>query len=324
MQLPARVLTASGVGKDYEGRPALKGLTFSLGAGRILGFLGPNGAGKTTAIRILTTIIEPTTGTFTVAGISSENPQAIRQRIGVLPESLGFPKRNTALEYLTYFGQHYGMARLDSRDRALTLLREVGLTGRENSIIGSYSRGMRQRLGIARTLLGDPMVVFLDEPTLGLDPRGKQELLGIVERIARDRSAGVVLCSHLLAEVESVCDDVIILKDGQVVADGSVEDVTARKGSSSFVIEVDPGDSATAVNLLTTDGSPLRIRPKPRGRIEVDISADHTDDARSLRRNALQTLLSNDIDVVRISSESSRLEDVFLELTEEGSREIGV
>src|SRR5215467_13528435 len=222
------VLLASGLQKSYGRRQALKGLSFSLKSGRVLGFLGPNGAGKTTAIRILTTILQPDSGYFFVEGVSSEQPEKIRRRIGVLPESLGFPKQITAFDFLTYFGQLYGRTTKDARRAAVILLEEVGLQQRAKSLVSSYSRGMRQRLGIARALINNPAVVFLDEPTLGLDPRGQQELLDLVKRIARERNAGVVLCSHLLTEIEGICDDVVILNLGKVVAKGSVAEVIGR------------------------------------------------------------------------------------------------
>ncbi len=316
MQAGEKVLTASQLGMTYGGRQALRGLSFTLGAGRILGFLGPNGAGKTTAIRILTTIIEPTAGSFTVAGIDSRNPHGIRQRIGVLPESLGFPKRNTALEYLTYFGEHYGRSRPESRNRALGLLSEVGLAGRQNSLIGSYSRGMRQRLGIARTLLGDPEVVFLDEPTLGLDPRGQQELLLIIQRIARERGAGVVFCSHQLAEVGSVCDDVIILNEGRVVADGPVEDVTARTGAARFSVLVHPSSVEIALSTLQSQRVTVSKDRQLSGRIEVELGSEDADQVSEIRRDVLRSLLAAGVDILAVTNEASRLEEVFLSLTE--------
>ena len=163
------LLLAQDLCRSYGPRAALKGLSFSLQAGRVLGFLGPNGAGKTTAIRILTTILEPDSGSFFVDGISSEYPNEIRRRIGVLPEGLGFPKQMTAIEYLTFFGQLYGRTATESKEHSLALIEQVGLQKRAKSLIGSFSHGMRQRLGIARALVNDPVVVFLDEPTLGLD-----------------------------------------------------------------------------------------------------------------------------------------------------------
>src|SRR5262245_10076064 len=161
---------AQGIVKKYGERLAVEDLTFSVESGEVLGFLGPNGAGKTTAIRVLTTILEPTRGRFSVAGIDHTRPAEIRRRIGVLPEGAGYPERQTAEEYLRFHAHLYGHTSASARAVALRLLEEVGLLDRRRSLISSFSRGMRQRLGIARTLVNEPLVVFLDEPTLGLDP----------------------------------------------------------------------------------------------------------------------------------------------------------
>jgi len=237
------VLVAHELRKSYGARRALQGFTFSLKAGRIMGFLGPNGAGKTTSIRILTTMLEPESGHFVVDGITSDRPSAIRRRIGVLPENLGFPKHMTGLEYLIFFGQLNGLTTAAARTRGTGLLEDVGMQRRGGSLIGTYSHGMRQRLGIARALVNDPVVVFLDEPTLGLDPRGQQELLDLIGRTARERETGVVLCSHLLSEIENVCDDVIILNDGAIVAQGTVAEVIRgdRAMTAQGVGAADPG-----------------------------------------------------------------------------------
>jgi len=155
--LQAELLLAEGLRKSYGPRQALQGLSFSLKAGRVLGFLGPNGAGKTTSIRILTTMLEPESGYFIVDGIGSEYPEKIRRKIGVLPENMGFPKQMTGIEYLTYFGQLYGRKKEDAKAYGLKLLEEVGMQQRGKSLIGSYSHGMRQRIGIARALVNNPV-----------------------------------------------------------------------------------------------------------------------------------------------------------------------
>src|SRR5918995_6401005 len=144
------LLVAKNLRKTYDNKVALKSLSFSLRPGRIMGFLGPNGAGKTTAIRILTTILQPTAGSFTIAGISHNEPNKIREIIGVLPESHGFPENVTGAEYLTYFGRLYGQRKSEAKKRAASLLREVGLEIRGKSLVSTYSRGMKQRLVIAR------------------------------------------------------------------------------------------------------------------------------------------------------------------------------
>ncbi|HKE78213.1 MAG TPA: ABC transporter ATP-binding protein [Solirubrobacteraceae bacterium] len=218
-------IEAHDVTKAYRSVVAVQDLNFAAGAGEVIGLLGPNGAGKTTAIRVLTTILAPTAGSFSVAGIPHRRPAEIRARIGVLPESAGYPDQQTGEEYLRYHARLYGQSRASARTTAAALLRDVGLADRRSSPIATYSRGMRQRLGIARALVNDPAVVFLDEPTLGLDPAGQEQILRVVDGMSRERAATVVLSTHLLAEVEKVCSRVLILSRGRLVADGTVAEI---------------------------------------------------------------------------------------------------
>jgi ABC-2 type transport system ATP-binding protein len=326
---PAReILRAEEIRKFYGSREALRGLSFSLRAGRVLGFLGPNGAGKTTAIRILTTILEPTSGRFVVDGIGSERPEEIRGRIGVLPESLGFTKTNTAIEHLTYFGQLYGRPARDAKARALSLLEEVGLQQRGRNQIGTYSRGMRQRLGIARALVNDPVVVFLDEPTLGLDPRGQRELLALVRRIPRERKASIVLCSHLLSEIEDVCDDVVILSSGQIVASGTVSDVV-RQARTSFVqsagirLHVPEELVGKARQVLEAMSEVSQTVPVPGmvGWLGLELADLPEGTAPEQCNNRiLEGLIRAGIPILSFQAERGRLQDAFLQLTEETIR----
>jgi ABC-2 type transport system ATP-binding protein len=321
----AEVLLAEDLRKSYGPRPALRGLSFSLQAGRILGFLGPNGAGKTTSLRILTTMLEPDAGRFVVAGISSAYPEQIRRKIGVLPENLGLPKHLTGIEYLTYFGELYGRTTADARSYGMRLLEEVGMQQRARSLIGSYSHGMRQRLGIARALINDPVVVFLDEPTLGLDPRGQLDLLTLVRRIARERNVGVVLCSHLLSEIEGVCDDVVILNLGQVVAAGPVAEVVGRvrhdAAAGSIRIRVPGSSAAAAQHVLEAAPNGLKVTPSDdvAGWLRVE-PADSNGAGRGddhFNNRILEALIGAEIPILSVETEGSRLQDVFLHLTEE-------
>lgn len=326
----SQLLVAHDLRKSYGPRPALRGLSFSLTAGRILGFLGPNGAGKTTAIRILTTILEPDSGHFVIAGISSQYPERIRRKIGVLPENLGFPKNITGIEYLTYFARLYGRDAHAAKTLSLALLEEVGLGKRARSLVGSYSHGMRQRLGIARALVNDPVVIFLDEPTLGLDPRGQQELLALVRRMARERDAGIILCSHDLPEVESVCDDVVILNLGQVVASGTVTEVIGQARSGKSGIREDngvrvrvPSNSVSEAQRAIEAVSGVR-KVTPGGEITGWLRVEFTELTNgksreySYRNNRiLEALLKAEIPILGLEAEGNRLQDVFLYLTEE-------
>jgi ABC-2 type transport system ATP-binding protein len=317
----SEVLVAEDLQKSYGPRLALGGLSFSLQAGRILGFLGPNGAGKTTSIRILTTILEPDSGRFAVDGISGEYPEKIRQRIGVLPESFGLPKQMTGIEYLTFFAQLYGQSARDARAHGLALLQEVGMQSRARSLVGTYSHGMRQRLGIARALVNDPVVIFLDEPTLGLDPRGQQELLGLVRQIARERSAGVILCSHLLTEVESVCDDVVILSSGEVVAAGTVSDVIGRTERNVIRIRVpSPAmeESQRELEAIRAVRSVAAAGGMPGWlRVELDETAlaESASDGHHVNNMILEPLIRAGIPILSFEPEGGRLQDVFLHLT---------
>lgn len=321
------ILVAQDLQKNYGPRRALQGLSFTLRAGRILGFLGPNGAGKTTSIRILTTMMEPDAGRFVVDGTSSAYPDKIRGKIGVLPENLGFPRQMTGIEYLAYFGQLYGRSAADAKRNALSLIEDVGLQQRAQSLIGSYSHGMKQRIGIARALVNDPVVVFLDEPTLGLDPRGQLELLELIQRIAKERQAGVILCSHLLAEIEKVCDDVVILNLGQVVARGTVAEVIGRVQHNILLgnelrIQVPPATVMEAKQLL--EGMPailkLVIVDEAEGILEMELvglANGNPANAYRINNKILSVLIRAKIPILSFGVKGSRLQDVFLHLTEE-------
>ena len=321
------VLVAEGLQKSYGTRRVLQGLTLTLKVGHILGLLGPNGAGKTTSIRILTTMMEPESGHFVVDGIGSEHPQEIRRKIGVLPEKLGFPRQMSGLEYLTFYSQLYGQTTAAAKEIALELLDDVGLHHRGNSQIDTYSHGMKQRLGIARALLNDPVVAFLDEPTLGLDPRGQQELLELIQRIARERGTGIVMCSHMLSEIESICDDVVILNQGQVVARGTVAEVIGKTQQNivlrnSLRIQIPAHFVARAKQVLKA-AMPHVIKVMPLGemegwlRVELVGSANGEPETTHVINNSiLSALIRAKIPVLSFEVEGYRLQDVFMYLTE--------
>jgi ABC-2 type transport system ATP-binding protein len=196
------------------------------------------------------------------------------------------------------------------------LLEEVGLAQRGRSLVGTYSHGMRQRIGIARALVNDPSVVFLDEPTLGLDPRGQQELNELVKRIARERNAGVILCSHMLPEVEAVCDDVVILSSGEVVAMGPVGDVTGKAERNVIRVRVPVSAVADAQRevealpavrqVVTGTGQPGWLR------VEVDETGQEGD---PINNGILDALIHAGIPVLGFEPQGGRLQDVFLDLT---------
>jgi len=311
---------ARGLTKNYGGALAVDRLSFTAGEGEVIGLLGPNGAGKTTAIRMLTTILSPTAGTFAVAGVPHTRPAEIRRRVGVLPESAGYPEQQAGAEFLRYHARLFGHSRASAQSTAGALLEQVGLAERGASRIGTYSRGMRQRLGIARALVNDPDVVFFDEPTLGLDPAGQRQVLRLVEAIARDRGATVLLSTHFLAEVEDICSRVLILNRGRVVAEGTVAEVTRRASAprrARFRVPAEMLERALAVLSQVPglkDAQPLDGRP--------DWVAVHFDEGQANAHvdvsHAVRALADNDVQLLAFELEGARLSDAFLEMTGEG------
>ena len=321
------LLVAEELRKVYGERVALRRLSFTLTAGRVLGFLGPNGAGKTTSIRILTTMLEPTSGRFFVDGISSHYPERIRRKIGVLPEGQGFPKQVTAIAYLTYFGQLYGQTAAGAKKVGRELLQDVGMEHRGDSLIGTYSHGMRQRLGIARALVNDPKVLFLDEPTLGLDPRGQHELLMLVQRLARERNVGVILSSHLLSEIEGICDDVVIMNAGQVVAHGTVAEVVGQTALSAdqrnvVRIRVPSQTMAQAQHVLEVmpDVKQVTAADATAGWLALELvngANGNSGNEPHTKNHILEALIRAEIPIQGFEAAGGRLQDVFLKLTAE-------
>jgi ABC-2 type transport system ATP-binding protein len=312
-----RALEATGLRKAYGRVVAVDSVDLAAPAGTVLGFLGPNGAGKTTVIRILSTILRADAGSFAIAGVPHTDPLEIRRRVGVLPESAGYPQGETGEEWLTFHAQLFGRARSDARAAARRLLAEVGLADRGRSLISAYSRGMRQRLGIARALVNEPQVVFLDEPTLGLDPSGQRQVLDLVAGIAREHGVTVILTTHLLAEVEQVCDQVVILNHGRVVAEGTVEEVARRAAAPRRgVVSVPAGLRGRALELLAGSGLQANaVGNDIGGQVELLIPVGAAPEAAAAE--ALSRLLDAGIPVLAFTLEGGRLSDAFLAVTEE-------
>jgi ABC-2 type transport system ATP-binding protein len=302
-----KVVEASGLTKSYGGRTALDGLSLSVEEGDVFGFLGPNGAGKTTTIRILAGLLAPTDGKAWVAGVDvSGNPRAVKRAVGVLPESQGYYPWMTGEDYLAYFGRLYGIA--GPRPRACSLLETVGLAARGRTTIGGYSRGMRQRLGIARAMVHSPGVLFMDEPSLGLDPRGQREIDDLIRRLNREEGITVFLSSHLLSEIEGLCTRFAIVREGRLVAEGDRAQLERRLGKSRR-LKLEVSDAERASDLAGAVGGIGRAR-REKGAIVVD---PETDDAAAA---LLRILISDGVQVYSMQRLSPSLEEIFFGLTE--------
>lgn len=307
-------LVCDGLTVAYGDHVAARGISFEVGRGEIFGLLGPNGAGKTSVIRALTTIVPPTSGSAMIAGAPLSDAAAVRAAIGVLPESNGYPSAQTGPSYLRFFGELFGLTRNEADLRAERLLSQLGLDG-VTAPIGTYSRGMRQRLGLCRSLINEPAVLFLDEPTLGLDPAGKEEIVSRLADIAVTDGVAVILCTHLLDEVERVCDRVAILDHAEMVMTGTVDEVIAAAslGSTARVRVVDTADLARAEQLLRADDAVADVgfdNARP-GDIDIRFVADATSPATAV----LRALTEAGIEIQAFDRNRGSLNDAFLALT---------
>ncbi|WP_084543975.1 ABC transporter ATP-binding protein [Paenisporosarcina indica] len=215
-----------------NGFTAVNQLSLQVNEGDIYGFLGPNGAGKTTTIRMLDGLLKPTAGEVLIQGKSViRNEREIRKMIGVLPESHGYYNWMTGAEYLLFFAQLYGVSKSKQKERVEEVLRLVGMTSKANIPIGQYSRGMRQRIGIAKTIIHEPLLIFLDEPTLGLDPQGQRDIQMILHDLNKKHGVTIFITSHLLKEISEICNRVAIVKEGNLIEEDYLESLLNKYGS---------------------------------------------------------------------------------------------
>jgi ABC-2 type transport system ATP-binding protein len=236
---PDAVIQTVRLTKRYGARTAVDALNLTIGRGEIFGLLGPNGAGKTTTVLMLLGLTEPTSGEVRVLGLDpTRNALHVKRRVGYLPDNVGFYGNLTGRENLRYTARLNGIRDRDANPRIDDTLAQVGLAGRADDRADSYSRGMRQRLGIADALVKDPEILILDEPTTAIDPIGVVEILDLIRRLARDRGFAILLASHLLDQVQSVCNRVGIFHQGHVIGQGSVEELAAEFGEAGDRLEV--------------------------------------------------------------------------------------
>jgi ABC-2 type transport system ATP-binding protein len=237
------VLVAEHLSKRYKERQAVADVSFTVGRGEVFGFLGPNGAGKTTTIRMLVGLVRPTSGRVLVGGhdLAREREAALRH-LGCIVESPDFYGYLTGRENLEHFARMIGPAALARIDPVAELLR---VRERLGDRVAAYSLGMRQRLGIAQALLGDPSILVLDEPANGLDPAGIHELRALLRRLADERGLSVFVSSHLLGEVEKVCHRIAIVHRGRALAEGSIRELTdgGRRSLEEVFLEVTGGET---------------------------------------------------------------------------------
>ena len=246
----ATLLEAKKLTKHYGATIALESVDFQVSGG-ITGLLGPNGAGKSTAIKLFLGLLRPTAGSAEVLGQEPYESVEVRARLGYMPEHDCLPTAITASEFLTHMAQVSGLPPSHARTRSADVLRHVGLDEERYRAIGEYSTGMKQRVKLAQALVHDPVLVLLDEPTTGLDPGGREEMLEMIRRIGRDFGISILLSSHLMGDVERTCDRIIVLDGGRVTEEGAVSRFTEE--TQTLSIEVDDNLDEFMVALAKRD-----------------------------------------------------------------------
>ncbi|MGI5253513.1 ATP-binding cassette domain-containing protein [Actinacidiphila glaucinigra] len=308
-------ITVEGAHKKYRGKPALDGLDLEVARGTVHGVLGPNGAGKTTLVRILSTLLRPDRGRVEVAGhdVVTQAP-AVRFRIGLLGQHAALDEQLGGRQNLEMFARLHHLGARRARERADELLLRFGLADTGRKAVGQYSGGMRRRLDLAASLVTDPEVLFLDEPTTGLDPRGRAEVWASVRSLA-DGGTTVLLTTQYLEEADQLADRISVVDHGRVIADGTAGELKARTGGDRIdVVLRDAGQLAAAGALLPASG----------GEVSVDadrrlVSAPVADRMAALT-GVVRALESAGIEAEDIALRRPTLDEVFLHLTADDHR----
>ncbi len=298
-------ISAVGLTKRYGDFTAVDSLNLVVGEGEIFGLLGPNGAGKTTTILMLLGLSEPTSGTASVSGLSpTRQPLDVKRVVGYVPDNVGFYSDLTGRQNLEYTARLNRMDKAEYGPRIAELMDQVGLSDSADKPSGTYSRGMRQRLGIADALVKNPRLLILDEPTIGIDPEGLREILDLIRALREDSGVTVLLSSHLLHQVQSICDRVGIFVKGKMVAEGPVRELAARLKTSGATIEVAVDDWSRAGDVMYSIPGVTRI---DRGEDHWVISAD-TD----LRPQIVKALSERGIGLLHLALREEALDVIYM------------
>jgi ABC-2 type transport system ATP-binding protein len=313
------LINVRGLSKSYGGarpgrdRPALDDVSFEVGKGEVVGLLGPNGAGKSTIMRILTCFLRPTRGEAVLAGCSiGDDPRGVRRAIGYLPEAVPLPPEMRVDEYLLYRAALKGVAR-GLRGKAVgDAVAQAGLGDRRRQIIGTLSRGYRQRVGLADALLASPPILILDEPTVGLDPNQIRETRSLIRDLGRERT--VLLSTHLLPEVEAIAGRVIILHAGRVVAAHSPEDLRKRMGGARRIrVELPASELDRGAAILGKVAGVSRVERADE--THLALHAEVAGDDGELRAGVFRAAAEAGLTLRELRAEAPSLEELFARVT---------
>ncbi len=309
------MIEVEGLTKVYGNKAAIDNLTFTVQQGEVVGFLGPNGAGKTTTMRVLSCYMPPTSGTARVGGYDIRTQALdVRRRIGYLPEHVPLYTDLTVTQYLNFVAEAKGLSRLTRRQRVGEAIERCLLQDARGRIIGKLSKGYRQRVGLAQALLGDPPILILDEPTIGLDPKQIIEIRSLIRDMQGERT--VILSTHILPEVSMVCQRVIIINEGRIVAVDTPETLTRRlQRSTQVLLQIDGPPDQVTVRLREAPGVLQVVMKDGAGALRRYLV--ETDKDRDLRQELARVVCSSGWGLLELRPVDMSLEDVFIRLVTE-------
>src|SRR5580765_2017239 len=306
---PLPAVQTFGLTRTYGSLVALSGLDLVINRGDLFGFIGSNGAGKTTTLRILATFLAPSSGRAEVLGHDVvADADAVRHVIGYMPDFFGVYKDMEVTEYLDFFGACYKIPTAQRERTVNDVLELVGLTEKKGAIIGALSRGMQQRLGLARVLIHDPQVLLLDEPASGLDPRARIEIMAILQELQK-MGKTIIISSHILSELETLCNRVAIIEKGKLIYSGPVQGVRDQMAAGRVFLVKVLGDEARAMELLKGRPEVNQVE-HVEGRIKVTLNDHETDPG-----CVAETVVHGGLKLVGLEEYELGLEEVFMRVT---------
>lgn len=313
------MIQVSHLTKYYGDFLAVNDLSFEIQNGHVYGFLGPNGAGKSTTMNIMTGCLSPTDGTVKIGGFDIlEQPEAAKKLIGYLPELPPLYPNETPQEYLTFVGEAKGLRGKELREEIDNAVQRVGIENVRDRLIGTLSKGYRQRVGIAQALLGKPQVIILDEPTVGLDPIQIIEIRDFIKQLGKTHT--VILSSHILSEVQAVCEKVLIISKGRLVAFDAPENLEELlRASSGVTFQVEACRKDAEAVLKSAEGLSSWELKEEDGVCCVTAELGDGQDAKTVCGKLMMAFAANGLPVFEMKARKANLEDVFLELTEAGT-----
>ncbi|GAA0432365.1 ABC transporter ATP-binding protein [Lentibacillus halophilus] len=301
--------------KRYGSFTALDNLTLTIDRGTVFGFVGPNGAGKSTAFSILATLLPSSEGSAYVNGYDViKHPKQVRRHIGYVPDFFGVYDQFKVNEYLDFYGASYGISSAERKAVIPQLLELVNLTEKADSYVDLLSRGMKQRLCLARALIHDPEVLILDEPASGLDPRARVEMRGILREL-KNMDKTIIISSHILPELSEICDELGVIENGQLIASGNVSDIEHQLQGQKILLVTVNDNVEEAVAFFEDDPNVRQVDRDEQNEQCLQLSYQgSSDDQAELLRKAV----NSDLPIVTLSQKQTNLEDIFMEITEGG------